>query len=73
MFAVQGYNSYPGSGWHRFGRLVVNFHNDRVIGVWFAGVQILSGPGADYWHPTCAQALRRSGERPIHASLWHAV
>ena len=32
-----------------------------------------TGPGADYWHPTCAQALRRSGERPIHASLWHAV
>jgi hypothetical protein len=37
----QGYNCYPGSGWRRFGRLVVNFHNNRVTSVFFNGERLL--------------------------------
>lgn len=37
---VLTYNCYPGSGWHKFGRLVVNFHNYRVVSVFLGGVQI---------------------------------
>jgi hypothetical protein len=32
-----GYNCYPGSGWRKFGRLVVNFHNNRSISIFFNG------------------------------------
>jgi hypothetical protein len=38
---VTGYNCFEGSGWRMYGRLVVNFHNNRVVSVYLAGEQIV--------------------------------
>ena len=39
---VRGYNSYPGSGWVSYGRLIINYHNNRVGTIFFAGQLIWS-------------------------------
>ena len=38
---VVSYEPYMGSGWRRYGRLVVNFHNHVVTSVYFNGEQVL--------------------------------
>jgi hypothetical protein len=38
---VTGYNCYHGSGWRRYGRLIINFHNHQVVSVFLAGLQIM--------------------------------
>lgn len=35
MKSVTGYNSFPGSGWRRYGRLIINFHNNQAYSIYF--------------------------------------
>lgn len=38
----QGYNCYPGSGWRRYGQLIVNFHNHQITSVFLRGICLYS-------------------------------
>lgn len=42
----QGYNCYPGTGWRRYGRLIVNFTNNEITSIFFDGVQLYG----EVWH-----------------------
>lgn len=37
---ITRYDSYPGSGWVSIGRLVVNYHHNRVTSVFFDGAML---------------------------------
>jgi hypothetical protein len=39
---LEQYNCYPGSGWVKFGKLVVNFHRNTVNSIFYNGEQIWS-------------------------------
>ena len=34
---VQTYSDYPGYGWHKFGRLIINFSRNRATSIFFNG------------------------------------
>lgn len=37
---VYGYNCYPGTGWRKYGRLVINFSQHRITSIWFDGTLV---------------------------------
>jgi len=37
---ITGYSPFHGSGWYAYGRLIINYHNHRVISVFFNGEQV---------------------------------
>lgn len=43
MSKLKGYSPYPNSGWISYGRLIINYHHNRVLSIFFNGVQLLGG------------------------------